>query len=676
MNVPEPQLPTGELQLISCTSDGACMATSGRDSDVAFTERWDGSSWHLIPIPGINRIAALSCESASSCLAVGDGATVETWNGTSWSVATSPPAANALTLTGVWCRSTGICEVVGYERTPSGSSGPLFTPFAAQWNGSSWTVQSMPAATGSGINFSEPLAVNCPTASSCTAVGYSDDTAPGAPDVSQIPFAAKWNGTSWHVQSVPRHERAQLNSVSCSAGTDCVATGYSYLVSITPAAGFAEHWDGSNWAETPLAHPPTKNFRMQSVSCASATDCLATGGYPQPSPGSLIERWDGSSWSRQSATTLAGASLFGISCLATGNCRTPGLGVRPFVASWDGSAWTRDAVPQLPTQPAPGRFFGISCASATACAAVGDDGFAIAYWWNGSHWVERLRLPAGNTSSSLGGVSCDEPTSCLAVGETTRGLLATRADAAGHWTLLTPAAPPLNAPRFKGVSCVSATSCVAVGFGFTQPGEGILAERWNGSSWTIDSIPNPAGMKNAVLNGVSCMSADDCTAVGEADTGSSGEGLVVHWNGSGWSQVTVPQPAGAQFASLNGVSCATAGSCVAVGLSLDSSFHGSLLVEVLRSGTWALQTISNAGGINFQNGLTGVSCVTSSSCVAVGEVIERWDGSAWSKETAPYPNGSGNTLEAVTCAAGRQCFTAGPGETNSFPLIEQSIDTF
>ena len=71
----------------------------------------------------------------------------------------------------------------------------------------------------------------------------------------------------------------------------------------------------------------------------------------------------------------------------------------------------------------------------------------------------------------------------------------------------------------QGVSCTSATACTAVGDYVNRDGTQVtLAERWNGTSWTIQSTPNPTGAQyagwTATLQGVSCTSATACTAVG------------------------------------------------------------------------------------------------------------------------------------------------------------------
>lgn len=64
-----------------------------------------------------------------------------------------------------------------------------------------------------------------------------------------------------------------------------------------------------------------------------------------------------------------------------------------------------------------------------------------------------------------------------------------------------------------GVSCVSARACTAVGSSFTVIGAGAtLAERWNGTQWSIEHTPNTDGASG--LDSVSCVSARACTAVG------------------------------------------------------------------------------------------------------------------------------------------------------------------
>jgi hypothetical protein len=53
------------------------------------------------------------------------------------------------------------------------------------------------------------------------------------------------------------------------------------------------------------------------------------------------------------------------------------------------------------------------------------------------------------------------------------------------------------------VSCASASACTAVGDYYTSVTRTTLAERWNGTNWTIQGTPSPAA---AALTRVDQMS--------------------------------------------------------------------------------------------------------------------------------------------------------------------------
>ena len=119
-----------------------------------------------------------------------------------------------------------------------------------------------------------------------------------------------------------------------------------------------------------------------------------------------------------------------------------------------------------------------------------------------------------------------------------------------------------------GVSCVSAINCTAVGryfLGESSPSK-TLVERWNGTGWRIVGSANRYPYLNA-LTAVSCASATSCFAVGSsiASQTTPSTTLVEHWNGTGFSIVASPNPAGSTRNVLSGISCASAASCVAVG---------------------------------------------------------------------------------------------------------------
>jgi hypothetical protein len=92
------------------------------------------------------------------------------------------------------------------------------------------------------------------------------------------------------------------------------------------------------------------------------------------------------------------------------------------------------------------------------------------------------------------------------------------------------------------VSCTSNTACTAVGsYTNGEPDELPLAERWNGTRWSIQRAATPPGTDNIIfgpgtaniiLTDVSCPSKTVCVASGSY-TVNSGNYLpfVERWNG-------------------------------------------------------------------------------------------------------------------------------------------------
>jgi hypothetical protein len=242
------------------------------------------------------------------------------------------------------------------------------------------------------------------------------------------------------------------------------------------------------------------------------------------------------------------------------------------------------------------------------------------------------------------------------------------------WSVVPSPAPGSDSNQLNAVSCVSASDCVAVGFdngviSFTTQADALI-ESWNGTSWSV--MPNPAATSGGQLNGVSCVSASSCVAVGVTN---SSQSLVESWNGSTWSVVPSPDPAGADWTSqLSSVSCVSASDCIAVGYVEESSGYGNL-VESWNGSTWSVVSAPNTGIEYWGDVFTGVSCVSAGDCTAVGyytnsngvteTLIESWNGSAWSIVSSPNEGGADqyNTLAGVSCLSASDCTAVGT-ETN------------
>ncbi len=117
-------------------------------------------------------------------------------------------------------------------------------------------------------------------------------------------------------------------------------------------------------------------------------------------------------------------------------------------------------------------------------------------------------------------------------------------------------------------ACGSPKSCLAIGLSSNNPGNPApIAEAWNGTRWRSVAVPTES--RRRLLYGVSCRSATSCLVVGTylavAGTGFE-RPYALTWNGKSLRPTArPPAPKGSAFGSLTGVSCVTTRGCVAVG---------------------------------------------------------------------------------------------------------------
>jgi len=93
-----------------------------------------------------------------------------------------------------------------------------------------------------------------------------------------------------------------------------------------------------------------------------------------------------------------------------------------------------------------------------------------------------------------------------------------------------------------GVHMTSATDGWAVGLETNSVGQDLtLVLHWDGTSWTQVSSPSPGN--GGQLTAVSALTGSDAWASGLTFTDAGGEGtLLLHWNGTSWTQVPAPSP--------------------------------------------------------------------------------------------------------------------------------------
>lgn len=335
----------------------------------------------------------------------------------------------------------------------------------------------------------------------------------------------------------------------------------------------------------------------------------------------------------------------------------------------------------------------ISCGSASRCLAVGAN-FAnqggnpvtTAKARNGATWTSvTVPVPAGTRNADLADVSCTSASFCLAVGAYNTASEPTYyyQPLAVVWNgtaMQRTAAPPSPAhaiyTSLLGVSCLrsNSTFCVAVGTALVNSpvGEVTFADIWNGKTWTLRTVPTPSGELPPEIFSVSCVSTTQCFVAGLSvlDNGNS-KALIASWNLAGTlSEMTVPLPGGVTDAFIAQLSCFSASRCAAVGNPLVTSpagrFFGFTLVSTGTS--WTAATVAWPKGTT-QSYLSGVTCASAASCVAVGSdgtaktgaaAAVAFNGRTWSLQRVPAPaQGKSSDFAGVSCWTSANCTTIG-----------------
>jgi hypothetical protein len=613
----------------------------------------------------------------SAVLLVGGLATPASASGAGWSITPSPsPTVPTGQLFWESCTAATSCTAVGTYVKASGVAVTL----AERWNGSQWLIQPTPNPQGAAV--SSLFGVSCTASSACTAVGNSVNQA-GASQT----LAERWNGTRWTIQPTPNPPQGggSLNGVACPSASSCTAVGGSN------AGTLAERWNGTRWTIQPTPNPSQGGGFLSGVACPSASSCTAVGGS---NAGTLAERWDGTRWAIQPTPNPTGAQfafLNAVSCASVSACTAAGAYInssgtfQTLAERWNGTRWA--------IQPTPNRaggqnfLIGVACTASSACTAAGQSINSsgtfqtLAERWNGTRWaIQPTPNPTGAASSVLGSVSCTAPSACTATGTSANRPLAERWDGVTWRIQRTPS--PAGGGFLAAVSCPSAAACTAVGARTDSLGNptGTLAEQWNGTSWTIQPTPNPAGEPGTALFGVSCTARTFCMAVGTSfDSSGFPTGLVAEqWNGRQWQLQPVPTPSGAPGRFFAGVSCTSPSFCTAVGARTDSVGNPvGTLAERWNGRKWAIQPTPNPppGGV-----LAAVSCTAPAACTAAGNLngtsssgtttlAERWNGKTWTIQPTPKLSaGQGSFFSGVACQA-TACTAVGLNLPNSGPRM-------
>lgn len=271
-------------------------------------------------------------------------------------------------------------------------------------------------------------------------------------------------------------------------------------------------------------------------------------------------------------------------------------------------------------------------------------------------WSQQT-LPVG--TQAVQGVSCVAVGDCWAVGYS--GVVATT-DSGRSWKVQ-PTPVLRNGDYLVGVSCVDNQTCWTVSwFGSVQHTVD------GGRTWSTQSVPSPGGGYG--LSAISCISRSDCWALGNG----TGWAARTADGGRSWTRETL-----CGMCVLDSISCTSSLKCWAAG-ALNTSVatrpdYSPVIYGTSNGGSlWSVQLSMPADGETAAGTVSGISCIGTADCVAVGRytgtaglILTTTDGGARWVRIGP-PAGVRIPV-AVSCSTANSCWAAGSGSVSDSAVI-------
>jgi hypothetical protein len=365
-------------------------------------------------------------------------------------------------LGGISCPDAATCVAAGtYTRTSKNTQAPLVeTSEQGAWTPDKPALALPADADSSGGSWLNDVV--CSSAASCLAVGaYQSGSQGSTGSTSGTGFESglteTLSGTTWTPGLLPlpqaagRDKQVIANGLACPSAGGCIIVATNFYANPTngnrvEGHALIETQSGGTWTPTEAPLPADaastgNQASLEFITCNGPGACTAVGQYTDASGSTqgLIETLANGTWTAARAplpadavTQHQDATLFGISCAASGACVA--------VGDYTGSGSTSQALIETLTNGSPG-----------------------------SVKAQSLHRQRGG---ELFGVTCTAPGSCVAIGEYfvaggNQGLIATQA-ADGRWTQ-SEAPLPANAATASpstylyAVACPTTAHCVLVG---------------------------------------------------------------------------------------------------------------------------------------------------------------------------------------------------------------------
>lgn len=428
----------------------------------------------------------------------------------------------------------------------------------------------------------------------------------------------RWDGSTWRLARFTAP--GPLLHVSAVAKDDVWAVGYAGNATLTV------HWDGFAWSVVPSPSVGVASNRLNAVDALSADDVWAVGSYFNGAVyQTLTEHWNGSAWSVVASPDVGPGDnqLSGVTAIAGDDVWAVGSSRIDYTDStlalhWNGTAWA-----VVPT-PGPGDSNVLSDVAGVGAHdvwAVGSYGGrtagALLIHWNGTAWED-------HSTGSL-----PEPSTVVTIDRTDAWAASAYSGRVLHWDgaawaeVSTPAQG--QGAYLFGVGATSRRNVWTVGYIWSPNSRFGFAERFDGSTWSVEPPMVTGYAHDGELRAVAAVSTDDLWAVGDSRV--QPDPLIEHWDGAAWSIVPGPS-VGASPSGLRGVSAVSASSVWAAGWA-----GGGSLVEHFDGSSWNVVAVPNIGT------LYGVTALSDDDVWAAGSLFFlHFDGTSWTSVPSPLGN--------------------------------------
>ena len=455
---------------------------------------------------------------------------------------------------------------------------------------------------------------------------------------------------SWTAAATVSARYGRPADVSCPTATWCLAVGQY---------GDSWVWSAGSWAPAGSLAESDDPMGFTAVSCPTTTFCLATLFN------SRVATWNGGSWS----VTSTAIPFADVSCWSTTGCGLAAAVEEQGTPEF--ARWTSGKIGGFVSISGRDGAHAISCPT-SVCTIVTTTGSAATRESSYAHTITGSSV--ATTWIGYGyrpHVSCVTATWCMAVVDRVY-----RTGAGSSWSAAKPAQMPDGAGIFSGMnlSCATKTSCTFVGPSSATQLDGVVAARWNGTSWSMKEIGGGINTGRSV----DCASSSTCMVVDE-------RGRFTRWTGSGWTGRTTFANSRGGFNSLD---CVTAASCLA------TDQHGNAL-SFTGSTSWPRTAITEVGahadcagsfcmattfGEGFRTRTNGswsslvvdgpyqpAVCASRTRCFALlGDSVNTWNGSSWSG-LVDLPSDIGFVDRGADCPTTTFCLAVGlSGKTVSW----------